>query len=141
MFGWFTRLLKTARGSRKQLGNRGEIEAALFLERLGYTILHRQLRGRYGELDLVAMDGQSVVFVEVKTRASNATGHPTESITRAKQANITRSALEFLKKKRWLNQRSRFDVIAIIWPGAGQPPQIQHFKNAFEPIGSGQMFS
>ena len=72
MFGWFTKLLSTGRGARKQLGNRGEIEAGRFLERLGYKILYRQLRGRFGELDLVARDNETIVFVEVKTRASTA---------------------------------------------------------------------
>ncbi len=141
MFGWFTKLLSAGRGARKQLGNKGELEAATFLEGLGYQILHRQLRGRFGELDLVALDGQTIVFVEVKTRASTAAGHPTESITRSKETNLTRSALAFLKKHRWLNRRARFDVVAIIWPSGNQPPQIQHYLNAFEPVGFGQMFS
>lgn len=141
MFGWFRSLLNPVRGARKQLGNRGEVEAALFLERLGYKILHRQLRGRYGEIDLVALDGQTIVFVEVKTRTSSAAGHPTESVTLDKQAKITRSALAFLKKHRWLNRRSRFDVLAITWPAGDDPPTIQHYVNAFEPVGFGQMFS
>lgn len=141
MFGWFTKLLGAARGERKQLGNRGELEAALFLERLGYKILHRQLRGRFGELDLVALDGETIVFVEVKTRASTAVGHPTESITTSKQSHMTKAALEFLKKKCWLNRRCRFDVVAIVWPKDGQAPQIQHYLGAFEPTGFGQLFS
>ncbi len=141
MFSWFTKFFSAARGSRKQLGNQGEHEAALFLERLGYKILHRQLRGRFGELDLVARDGDVIVFVEVKTRASTAVGHPTESITLSKQKKITQSALAFLKKQRWLHQRARFDVVAIIWPKGPDAPQIQHYVNAFEPTGFGQMFS
>ena len=141
MFGWFTRFLKNTRGARQQFGNRGEAEAARFLEGLGYKILHWQLRGRYGELDLVALDGDTIVFVEVKTRASTAAGHPTESITLAKQGKITRSALAFLKKNRWLNRKARFDVVSIIWPKGGEPPLIQHYINAFEPVGFGQMYS
>lgn len=141
MFGWFTQLLRNAKGARNQLGDRGEMEAARFLERLGYRILHRQLRGRYGELDLVALDKDTIVFVEVKTRASTAAGHPTEAITLDKQAKITRSALAFLKKHRWLKQRARFDVVSIIWSASGDPPLIQHYINAFEPVGFGQMFS
>jgi len=141
MFGWFTRFLKTARGARQQFGNKGEAEAARFLEGLGYKILHWQLRGRYGELDLVTLDGETIVFVEVKTRASTAAGHPTESITLAKQGKITRSALAFLKKNRWLNRKARFDVVSIIWPKGGERPQIQHYINAFEPVGFGQMYS
>ena len=141
MFGWFTRFLKSTRGTRQQFGNKGEAEAARYLEGLGYKILHWQLRGRYGELDLVALDGETIVFIEVKTRASTAAGHPTESITSAKQGKITRSALAFLKKHRWLNRKARFDVVSIIWPKDGQPPEIQHYINAFEPVGFGQMYS
>ncbi len=141
MFGWFSKLLKEVRGARQQFGNQGEAEAARYLEGLGYKILHRQLRGRYGELDLVALDRETIVFVEVKTRASTAAGHPTESITLAKQKKITRSALSLLKRHRWLNQKARFDVIAIIWPRGAEPAQLQHYINAFEPVGFGQMYS
>ncbi|WP_010586273.1 YraN family protein [Schlesneria paludicola] len=141
MFGWFTTLLSAARGAKKELGNRGEIEAARFLEHLGYKILHRQWRERYGEIDLIAIDRDTIVFAEVKTRASAGFGHPTEAITTAKQGRMTRSALAFLKRKRWLNRRARFDVIAVIWPRDGDAPQIQHYMNAFEPTGFGQMYS
>jgi putative endonuclease len=141
MFGWFTKLLSAARGQRKQLGNQGELEAARFLERLGYKIQHRQLRNRYGELDLVVRDGDTIVFVEVKTRASTDAGHPTEAITLDKQRKMTRAALTFLKKHRWLHQRARFDVVAIIWPQGNEPAQIEHYRNAFEPVGFGQMYS
>lgn len=141
MFGWFKRLLRKSRGLRQQFGNQGEIEAARYLEGLGYKILHQQLRGFYGELDLVAIDGETIVFVEVKTRASTASGHPTESVTLAKQKKITRSALAFLKQNRWLNRKARFDVVSIIWPKGGQPPELQHYINAFEAMGFGQMYS
>lgn len=141
MFGWFTTLLNAARDARKQLGNRGEIEAARFLERLGYKILHRQWRERYGEIDLIALDRETIVFVEVKTRASHDSGHPTESITLSKQGRMTRTALAFLKRKRWLNRRARFDVVAIVWPGDGTSPTVQHYINAFESTGFGQMYS
>ena len=141
MFSWFKKLLRDARGIRQQFGNQGELEAARFLESIGYRIVHRQLRGRFGELDLVAMDGETLVFVEVKTRASTAAGHPTESITLAKQKKITQSALVFLKKNHWLNRKSRFDVISIIWPKRGEAPHLQHYINAFEPVGFGQMYS
>lgn len=141
MFGWFTTLLKVARGPRKVLGNRGEIEAAKFLEGLGYKIIHRQWRERFGEIDLIAIDHETIVFVEVKTRASTNAGHPTEAITTTKQGRMTRAALAFLKRKRWLNRRSRFDVIAVIWPSNGDSPQLQHYINAFEPSGFGQLYS
>ena len=74
-------------------------------------------------------------------RASRAAGHPTESVTLAKQKKITRSALVYLKQKRWLNHKARFDVIAILWPRQGEAPQLQHYIHAFEPTGFGQMYS
>lgn len=141
MFGWFKTLLRSAQGARQQLGNQGEIEAARFLEKLGYKILHRQLRGRSGELDLVALDGDTIVFVEVKTRTSLSAGHPTEAITAAKQLKITQSALAFLKQHRWLNRRARFDVISMVWPIGSASPQIDHYKSAFEATGFGQFYS
>lgn len=141
MFGWLKKLLADVRGHRKQLGNRGEIAAAEFLERSGYRILNRQFRNRFGELDLIALDGQTIVFVEVKTRKHTNAGHPTESISLAKRTHMTRAALAFLKSRRWLTRSSRFDVISIIWTDSEKPPQIDHYKNAFEPVGRGQMFS
>jgi putative endonuclease len=141
MFGWFKKLLNTPQGVRQRFGNQGEAEAARFLEGLGYKILERQLRGQFGELDLVALDRDTVVFIEVKTRASSAAGHPTESVTLAKQKKITRSALVYLKQKRWLNHKARFDVIAILWPRQGEAPQLQHYIHAFEATGFGQMYS
>ena len=80
------------------LGQRGELAAARYLKRQGYVIVARSDRGRLGELDLVAIDKQTVVFVEVKTRRSHEAGHPTESITADKQRRLTRSALAYLKR-------------------------------------------
>ncbi|MBX3437865.1 MAG: YraN family protein [Planctomycetaceae bacterium] len=128
--GFFNRLL----------GDRGERAAAKFLRRQGYRILARQSRSRIGEIDLIALDGGTLVFVEVKTRSSHAAGHPSEAITLAKQKQLTRAALAWLKRRRLLEQRGRFDVVAITWNDSG-PPQIEHYINAFEPVGSGQMFS
>jgi putative endonuclease len=111
------------------------------LEQLGYRILERQMRGRFGELDLVALDGAVVVFVEVKTRSTIAAGHPTEAITTAKQRKITQSALAYLKRRGWLERRARIDVISVLWSHAGAKTQIQHYINAFDSTGFGQMFS
>jgi len=122
------------------LGNRGERAAARHLRRKGYRILARQYRSRWGEIDLVAIDGETVVFVEVKTRRSHAAGTPAEAVTPAKQAQLTRLALAFLKQYRLLERRARFDVVAITWPEGARQPEIQHYPNAFESTGEGQMF-
>ena len=68
-------------------------------------------------------------------------GQPHEAVDRAKQAQLTRLALAFLKRYRQLEQPARFDVVSIIWEGQTQSPQIVHYRNAFEPPGRGQMFS
>ena len=123
------------------LGARGEREAARFLRRLGYKIVARSQRSRLGEIDLVAVDGRTVVFVEVKTRRSHDAGHPTEAIDADKQRRLTRAALAYLKRHGLLECSARFDVVAITWPDAGGKPTVEHLLNAFPAIGTGQMFS
>jgi len=122
------------------LGDRGERAAAKYLKQQGYRILARQSRSRIGEIDLIALDGETVVFVEVKTRSSHAAGHPSEAVTYTKRKQLTRAALVWLKRRRLLDSRARFDVVAITWSDRG-PPTIEHDQNAFEPVGSAQMFA
>jgi putative endonuclease len=125
----------------KSLGQRGEIAAAKFLKRLGYKIIARGTHIRRGEIDIVAVDDRTVVFVEVKTRDSSVAGEPHEAVDRTKQEKLTRLALVYLKRHRLLEYPARFDVVSVLWPKGQRRPQIEHFKNAFEPIGRGQMFS
>lgn len=115
------------------LGDRGERVAAKFLKRKGYRILARQSRSRIGEIDLIAQDGEVIVFVEVKTRSSANAGHPAEAITFTKRKQLTRAALAWLKRRRLFEHHSRFDVIAITWED--REPVIEHFQNAFEAVG------
>ncbi|MGC1720149.1 MAG: YraN family protein [Isosphaeraceae bacterium] len=119
------------------LGDRGEQEAARYLRRQGLRILHRGYRTNHGEIDLIALDGNVIVFVEVKARRQ---GVPAEAVTTEKQRRLTLAALHFLKKHGLLEQRSRFDVVAIIWSEDDNPPQIEHIRDAFEAVGRGQMF-
>ncbi len=124
------------------LGQRGERAAARYLKRQGYYIVSRGERpglGR-GELDLVAVDGRTVIFVEVKTRASDDAGHPTEAVDQEKQRRITLWALAFLRRHGLLEQPARFDVVAVTWPAGKKRPKIEHFLNAFEAAGQLQMF-
>ncbi len=123
------------------LGQRGERAAARYLRWRGYKIVAAGDRTVLGELDLVAVDGRTVVFVEVKTRESHEAGHPVEAVDAAKQARLTRLALAYLKRHDLLECAARFDVIAITWPERAGKPRIEHFANAFEPTGRGQMFS
>ena len=126
----------------QSLGERGEAAAAKYLRRKGYKIVAQRRRQHgLGELDLVAVDGRTVVFVEVKTRRSTDKGHPAEAVDEAKQAKLARMALAYLKRHGLLEHRARFDVVSILWPESSRRPQIEHFENAFEPPGDGQMFS
>lgn len=126
----------------KSLGARGELLAARYLKRRRYIIVARGQRDSLGELDLVAVDRRTVVFVEVKTRQSSDRGHPADAVDEEKQRRLTRLALAYLRRHHLLDNPARFDVIAIIWPAdAKKPSSIKHFKNAFEPVGQGQMFS
>jgi putative endonuclease len=125
---------------RKLFGDAGERTAARALQSRGYRILARQSRSRIGEIDLIALDRETIVFVEVKTRASHMAGHPAEAVTIAKQRQLTRAALAWLKQHRLLDRRGRFDVIAITWQ-SGAPPVIEHIQNAFEATGSSGMYS
>ena len=124
----------------KLFGDRGEREAAKFLRKLGYRILDRQHRDRFGEIDLIALDGRQIVFVEVKTRRSADAGQPFEAVDANKQRKIAQAALAWLKAKRRLSQSVRFDVISIIWPDDTKTPQIDHFRHAFDAPGVGQFF-
>jgi len=126
---------------QKPLGQRGEAAAARFLKRRGYKILARGSRLRPGELDLVALDGRTIVFVEVKTRQSAVAGHPAEAVDAAKQRRLTRLAVTFLKRHGLLDYPARFDVIAITWPADQRRPTIEHFPNAFEAVGKWEYYS
>jgi putative endonuclease len=119
------------------LGERGERAAARHLKRLGMRVLLRGYRTKRGEIDLIARDGDTLVFVEVKARRY---GVPAEAVTPEKQRRLTGAALQFMRRYGLLEARSRFDIVAIVWPDDRSPPHIEHIKSAFEPAGRGQMF-
>jgi putative endonuclease len=126
---------------RLPLGRRGENAAARYLWRRGYAVVARGQRGQIGELDIVAVQGRTIVFVEVKTRASHDAGHPADAVDGDKQRRLTRLALAYLKRHDLLDCSARFDVIAITWPAKQLQPQIEHIENAFEAVGFDGMFS
>ena len=124
------------------LGQRGELAAARMLKRKGHKIVARGERGRIGELDLVTVDGRTVVFVEVKTRRTVDKGEPHQAVDEAKQQKLTRLALAYLKRHGLLEKcPARFDVVSVVWPQDARHPEIEHFENAFEAAGHGSMFS
>ncbi|MFN2127858.1 MAG: YraN family protein [Anaerolineales bacterium] len=116
--------------SRHALGRWGEAMAAEFLEHQGYLIIDRNCRTPYGEIDLVAQDGAVLVFVEVKTRTSDAFGFPEESITPKKQEHLISAAQAILQSMSNQPNSWRIDVIAIRKLKSVEQPEIVHFKNA-----------
>ena len=120
------------------LGSIGEREAERFLLRNGYIILFRSFTNQFGEIDLIVTDGNSVVFVEVKTRSSDFAGRPDEAVDERKQGQISRVAIAFLRQNGLLESPARFDVISVEW-GEHRVAEIRHFENAFEPIGDFQI--
>jgi len=140
---WFASVAEQLRGlfAAKTFGQRGEDAAARYLRKLGYIILARGHRDSIGEIDLIAVDGRRVVFIEVKTRTSHDAGHPADAVDEAKQRRLTRLALAYLKRHDLLECSARFDVVAVTWPADSGRPTIEHFQNAFEAVGFEGMYS
>ena len=98
---------------KKELGAKGEEIAARYLKSLGYRILERNYRVRYGEIDIVAEQGTDLVFVEVKTRSGTLFGSPFDSVTIPKQRQLSKVALEYISKQDCHDRSSRFDVVGV----------------------------
>jgi putative endonuclease len=82
------------------LGRAGELKAAEFLKKAGYKIIKKNYRTPFGEIDIIALDGETLVFVEVKTRSSDDYGAPSEAVNQKKQEKYVRTALSFLQKEK-----------------------------------------
>jgi putative endonuclease len=126
---------------RRWFGSRSERAAAKFLKQLGYRIAVRNYSCPHGEIDLVALDGTCVVFVEVRSTGTADASRPAASVDEVKQQRLTRLALHFLQQHRLLNHTARFDVLALSWPADRRAPVIVHYPQAFEAVGRFQMYS
>jgi putative endonuclease len=116
--------------SRVILGKIGEDLACAELARRGYEILARRYRRRGGELDVVARDGATVVFVEVKTRESLEFGSGADAVTARKRQRMASIGLDYLARHRLTAAPCRFDVVAIDMNGP--EPAIEVYQNAFD---------
>ena len=119
------------KSGNSSLGETGESIATTFLKGAGFRILERNFRCVCGELDIVARDGRSLVFVEVKCRNNKAYGPPQLAVTAFKQRQISKAALVWLSKRRLIDADARFDVIAIVLH-EHDLPEIEHIRNAFD---------
>ncbi len=116
---------------RQAVGRWGENLAQAFLQERGYTILERNVRTPYGELDLVVRSGSTLAFVEVKARLSPAYGEPEAAVTAAKQAHLLQAAQAYLQLHPELEALDwRIDVIAIRRDRTGGKPEVVWFENA-----------
>ena len=116
--------------ARQQLGILGEKLAVEELERRGYAITARRYRTPCGEIDIVAEDGETLVFVEVKARETAEFGTAAEAVTPWKQRRLVRMARDYLTRERVADRPCRFDVVAIMFDGPA--PAVELFQNAFD---------
>lgn len=113
------------------VGQQGESLACQYLARLGYRVIARNYRTKLGEIDIVAENQGTLVFVEVKTRRGHQCGHPFEAVTPAKCRQISKAALQYLAETGREAHPARFDVVAITIAGEAEPV-FELVKNAFD---------
>ena len=119
----------TVSNERSKTGKKGEDEAARYLSTKGYRILKRNYHTREGEVDIIARDGETLVFVEVKAGRQKKFGVPESWVDVKKQQKIGLAAESYLNSHKIEDVDCRFDVVAVIFSGAGR--QIKHIENAF----------
>lgn len=118
----------------QQYGQQGEQIAVSFLKKKGYKILERNYRTPLGEIDIIARQGHTLVFVEVKSRKTDRFGSPKESITRAKQTRLTRTAYCYLKETNQTDVSARFDVVIV---RGNDKKATELITNAFDVVWAG----
>jgi|GEM_PF-67562 len=137
----------------RSVGSIGEAIAFTYLRQLGFRLIEKNFRILGGEIDLIMLDHESIVFVEVKSLVTTTNDDPSEAVDDRKQQLLTRGALAYLKQRRWLERAARFDVVAVRF---SQHPKffidaatckidmqrlmktavhVEHYRNAFEATG------
>lgn len=114
----------------RSVGIWGEAQVANYLRKNRYRLVAHSYQCRFGEIDLIAMDGKTLCFVEVKTRSNLSMGLPREYVNSAKQERIRKTALFYLSEKE-LDCPIRFDVAEVYQSGSGALERIEYIKNAF----------
>lgn len=115
--------------NKRKFGGEGEADARAFLTGKGIKVLEMNYRRPTGEIDIIARQGRTVLFVEVKRRSSLRYGRPAEAVDRAKQGHILRTAALYLQEKGLSDAPVRFDVVEVM------PGEIRHIENAFDATG------
>ncbi|HZN69291.1 MAG TPA: YraN family protein [Tepidisphaeraceae bacterium] len=134
MLAWLQSMVKRPQ-PRDTLGDRGENVAARYLRNQGMRIITRNFRCPLGEIDIVARDGNTLVFCEVKTRSYEDQGvdgvTPEDQVNSIKRHQITKAARYYLSRYGTVQPPARFDVVAVVWPN-NRDPLIRHTPSAFE---------
>lgn len=117
--------------SRQVLGETGEELAAALLVERGYRNIERNVRLPGGEIDIVAWDGPTLVFIEVRTRRGTGYGAPLESVDRRKQQRLVRLARAYVNQRRLFDVNCRFDVVSVMYRKGAAAPEIKHVIDAF----------
>lgn len=115
---------------KQEIGKKGESIAVRYLKKQGYKIVEQNYRSKVGEIDIIARDKKTLVFVEVKTRSSRSFGSPKWAVTPKKQKAISMTALYYLKMTNQTGANARFDVVSIL--ARGEAPEIELVRNAFD---------
>lgn len=102
------------RRSSKSIGSEGEELAAHFLKKRGYTIIAKNYRTKFGEIDLIARDGDAIAFIEVKLRSGKSYGEPAEAVDHRKRSQISKVALYYLTREKSENTICRFDTVLLL---------------------------
>ena len=121
MRGWLNRIF----------GDAGERAAVRYLKRSGYRIICRNFENRFGEIDIIAFDANTLVFIEVKTRRTMQRGTPVEAVDSRKQQQILKTAQSYLKQRQLYYTSVRYDIIGVLWPDNETEPEITHLRAAF----------
>lgn len=114
----------------RELGELGENLAVRHLQSLGYRIVERNYRCRWGEIDCVALQGKTLVFLEVKARRTDEFGGPLEAVDGRKRRRMTRLARHYAQLKNLTDVAQRFDVVAVWFEGG--KPRVELYANAFD---------
>jgi putative endonuclease len=126
---------------KRWFGRRSERAAAKYLRKLGWRIVGANVSDPLGEIDLLAVDGGTLVIVEVRSTSTSDPHLPAASVNYPKQKKLTEAAVRFLGRRGLLGINYRFDVLALAWPPTQREPTVLHLRQAFEPTGKFQLFS
>ncbi len=115
--------------NKHEVGKSGEERAVNFLRQKGFSIIKTNYRTSFGEIDVIARDGDTIVFIEVKSRRSLSFGAPEQAVDSIKKNRIKKIANQFISHYQLFDRDCRFDIVALYYEG--QAVQIKHIPNAF----------